>query len=316
MSVAASAIRTAQRVDRFTYAIRNIVAEAKKVEAAGKKVRYLNIGDPNQFGFLTPPHLIEAVIKAMRDGHNGYVPSPGIVVSARSRRRGFRVARRQRVRRSRVDHVGHVGRHRARADRHRRRRRRSAGAVADVSALHRGAREDRRAAVVLSHRSHQQLAAGSRSPPEPDQSEDARAGRDRSEQSDRRDLSRFDTPGADRDRRDARPRHPRRRGLRRSLLRRPGAVDGGARQRRADHFLLEPVEGVPRARLARRMDGRGIDAASRSRAGRDQETRRRPPVQPRTDAIRGDRGADRRSIAPDRIPAGAARARRADDQRA
>jgi len=78
MSVAASAIRTAQRVDRFTYAIRNIVAEAKKVEAAGKKVRYLNIGDPNQFGFLTPPHLIEAVIKAMRDGHNGYVPSPGI----------------------------------------------------------------------------------------------------------------------------------------------------------------------------------------------------------------------------------------------
>ena len=78
MSVAASAIRTAQRVDRFTYAIRNIVVEAKKVEAAGKKVRYLNIGDPNQFGFLTPPHLIEAVIKAMRDGHNGYVPSPGI----------------------------------------------------------------------------------------------------------------------------------------------------------------------------------------------------------------------------------------------
>src|SRR4029078_6913476 len=72
------AIRTAKRVDRFTYAIRNIVAEAKKVEAAGTKVRYLNIGDPNQFGFLTPPHLIAAVEKAMRDGHNGYVPSPGI----------------------------------------------------------------------------------------------------------------------------------------------------------------------------------------------------------------------------------------------
>lgn len=79
MTVAtASAIRTAKRVDRFTYAIRNIVAEAKKVEAGGKKVRYLNIGDPNQFGFPTPPHLIEAVAKAMRDGHNGYVPSPGI----------------------------------------------------------------------------------------------------------------------------------------------------------------------------------------------------------------------------------------------
>ena len=79
MSSVTSSIRTAQRVDRFTYAIRNIVAEAKKVEATGKKVRYLNIGDPNQFGFVTPPHLIEAVVKAMRDGHNGYTASPGIV---------------------------------------------------------------------------------------------------------------------------------------------------------------------------------------------------------------------------------------------
>ncbi len=81
MSLTASAIRTAQRVDRFTYAIRNIVVEAKKVEATGKAVRYLNIGDPNQFGFLTPPHLIEAVVKAMRDGHNGYAPSPGIAAA-------------------------------------------------------------------------------------------------------------------------------------------------------------------------------------------------------------------------------------------
>jgi alanine-synthesizing transaminase len=79
MSVAAAPIRTAKRVDRFTYAIRNIVAEARKVEAAGTRVRYLNIGDPNQFGFLTPPHLIEAVARAMRDGHNGYTASAGIV---------------------------------------------------------------------------------------------------------------------------------------------------------------------------------------------------------------------------------------------
>jgi alanine-synthesizing transaminase len=78
MPAIASSIRTAKRVDRFTYAIRNIVAEAKKVEATGMTVRYLNIGDPNQFGFLTPPHLIAAVEKAMRDGHNGYVASPGI----------------------------------------------------------------------------------------------------------------------------------------------------------------------------------------------------------------------------------------------
>jgi alanine-synthesizing transaminase len=81
MSVTTGVIRTAERVDRFSYAIRNIVVEAKKVEKAGTPVRYLNIGDPNQFGFLTPPHLIEAVAKAMRDGHNGYTPSPGIAAA-------------------------------------------------------------------------------------------------------------------------------------------------------------------------------------------------------------------------------------------
>jgi len=68
----------ARRVSGFTYAIRNIVAEAKKVEAAGRAVKYLNIGVPIPFGFKTPPHLIDAVDRAMRDGHNGYTPSPGI----------------------------------------------------------------------------------------------------------------------------------------------------------------------------------------------------------------------------------------------
>jgi len=62
----------------FDYAIRSIVAEAKKIEATGKVVKYLNIGDPVLFGFQTPPHLIEAVEKAMRDGHNGYTPADGV----------------------------------------------------------------------------------------------------------------------------------------------------------------------------------------------------------------------------------------------
>ena len=72
------AIPTAARVHRFTYAIRNIVAEAQRVEAAGTRVRYLNIGDPVAFGFKTPPHLVAAVDRAMRDGHNTYGPSAGI----------------------------------------------------------------------------------------------------------------------------------------------------------------------------------------------------------------------------------------------
>ena len=71
-------IAVAARVDRFSYAIRNIVTEARAVEARGQRVRYLNIGDPVAFGFRTPAHLIEAVSKAMADGHNGYLPSDGI----------------------------------------------------------------------------------------------------------------------------------------------------------------------------------------------------------------------------------------------
>jgi alanine-synthesizing transaminase len=69
----------AGRISGFVYAIRNIVAEAKRVEAAGVRVRYLNIGDPVAFGFKTPPHMLEAVERAIRDGHNGYVPSVGIL---------------------------------------------------------------------------------------------------------------------------------------------------------------------------------------------------------------------------------------------
>ena len=91
-----AAIPTARRVHRFTYAIRNIVAEAQRVEAAGTAVKYLNIGDPVAFGFQTPPHLVAAVERAMRDGHNTYGPSAGIpaareAVAAEYTKNGFPV---------------------------------------------------------------------------------------------------------------------------------------------------------------------------------------------------------------------------------
>lgn len=88
------AIPVAGRISGFVYAIRNIVTEARKVEASGRNVRYLNIGDPITFGFQTPPHLIEAVERAMRGGDNGYAPSVGILpareaVAAECIRRGM-----------------------------------------------------------------------------------------------------------------------------------------------------------------------------------------------------------------------------------
>jgi alanine-synthesizing transaminase len=89
-------VRVSARVSGFTYAIRNIVAEARKVEAAGRRVRYLNIGDPIPFGFKTPAHLVDAVSRAVRDGHNGYTPSVGVpaareAVASEYARRGMPV---------------------------------------------------------------------------------------------------------------------------------------------------------------------------------------------------------------------------------
>lgn len=89
-------VRPAARAVGFTYAIRNVAIEARKVEALGRRVRYLNIGDPIPFGFKTPPHLVEAVAKAMRDGHNGYTASSGVpsvreAVAADFDRRGMPV---------------------------------------------------------------------------------------------------------------------------------------------------------------------------------------------------------------------------------
>ena len=80
----APAIPVAGRIGGFVYAIRNIVTEARKVEAAGRNVRYLNIGDPITFGFETPPHLVAAVERAMRNGQNGYAPSVGILPARES----------------------------------------------------------------------------------------------------------------------------------------------------------------------------------------------------------------------------------------
>src|ERR1700675_1908216 len=71
-------VAAAQRLDNVRYAIRDLASVADEVTRQGHKVLSLNVGDPNIFDFQTPPHLIEAVYKAMRDGKNGYAPSPGL----------------------------------------------------------------------------------------------------------------------------------------------------------------------------------------------------------------------------------------------
>ena len=71
-------ITAASRLENVRYAIRDLACVADDVAKQGHKILPLNIGDPNVFDFVTPPHLIEAVYKAMKDGKNGYAPSSGI----------------------------------------------------------------------------------------------------------------------------------------------------------------------------------------------------------------------------------------------
>lgn len=71
-------VTAAARLENVRYAIRDVTVLAEQLASEGKTILPLNIGDPLNFDFRTPPHLIDAVAKAMRDGKNGYAPSPGI----------------------------------------------------------------------------------------------------------------------------------------------------------------------------------------------------------------------------------------------
>src|ERR1700720_1427058 len=71
-------ITAAARLDTVRYAIRDLACVADEVIQQGHRVLALNVGDPLNFDFQTPPHVIEAAYKAMREGKNGYAPSPGI----------------------------------------------------------------------------------------------------------------------------------------------------------------------------------------------------------------------------------------------
>jgi aspartate aminotransferase len=52
-----------------------VLARAKALEAEGRSIINLGIGQPD---FATPDHIVEAGCKALRDGHHGYTPANGI----------------------------------------------------------------------------------------------------------------------------------------------------------------------------------------------------------------------------------------------
>jgi alanine-synthesizing transaminase len=61
------------------YAIRDITIHARRYEKSGRKIIYLNIGDPVKYDFPTPDHIKKALIDAISKDFNYYADSEGIL---------------------------------------------------------------------------------------------------------------------------------------------------------------------------------------------------------------------------------------------
>ncbi|HEX2786427.1 MAG TPA: pyridoxal phosphate-dependent aminotransferase [Ignavibacteria bacterium] len=69
-------MRLANRMNKLgTETAFEVLAKAKKLEAEGKNIIHLEIGQPD---FPTPDNICDAAIKAIENGEHGYTPSAGI----------------------------------------------------------------------------------------------------------------------------------------------------------------------------------------------------------------------------------------------
>src|SRR5882762_3037651 len=79
-------IKFAERMSRLgTEGAFVVLAKARKLEAEGKKIVHLEIGEPD---FATPDNIVEAGVSAMQDGYTHYTPASGIM-EAREAVAGF-----------------------------------------------------------------------------------------------------------------------------------------------------------------------------------------------------------------------------------
>jgi aspartate/methionine/tyrosine aminotransferase len=71
-----TAFSLADRMSRLgTESAFEVLARAKAMEAAGRKIIHLEIGEPD---FPTADHIVEAAVEAVRAGQTHYVPAPGV----------------------------------------------------------------------------------------------------------------------------------------------------------------------------------------------------------------------------------------------
>ncbi len=70
-------MQLASRMERLsTESAFTVLAKAKELEATGRTVVHLELGEPD---FPTPAHIVDAGVDALRAGHTHYVPTPGIL---------------------------------------------------------------------------------------------------------------------------------------------------------------------------------------------------------------------------------------------
>ena len=72
-------MKVSNRISNVEYAIRDITLHAKQYEKTGRKIIYLNIGDPVKYDFPTPDHIKKALIDAILSNFNYYADSEGIL---------------------------------------------------------------------------------------------------------------------------------------------------------------------------------------------------------------------------------------------
>ncbi len=70
-------IKVTKRASNIEYAIRDVIVHTQELIKSGKKIYYLNIGDPAAFDFKTPQYVKDALRKAIKDNDNYYSPSEG-----------------------------------------------------------------------------------------------------------------------------------------------------------------------------------------------------------------------------------------------
>jgi len=74
--MSSTAVRFAERMSRLgTEGAFEVLARARKLEAEGKRIVHLEIGEPD---FATPDNIVEAAIGAMQNGYTHYTPASGI----------------------------------------------------------------------------------------------------------------------------------------------------------------------------------------------------------------------------------------------